>query len=422
MTVARESRRVVITGLGAVTPVGNDVPTTWDALLAGKSGGGLITRFETTSEFPTRFACEVKDFDSSHILEPKEVRRFDRFAQFGMVVAEEAMKSAELDIEAAGIAAERFGVIFGSGIGGISTLEAQHDIIREQGPKRVSPFFIPMFIPDIAAGLISIRHGAKGANYATVSACASSAHAIGDAFRFIQRGDADAMIAGGSEATLTALAVSGFANMKALSTRNDDPEGASRPFDAGRDGFVIGEGAGCVVLEAMEIAVARGAPIVAEVVGYGVSADAFHITMPAPEGAGAQYAMRMALDDAGLQPSDVDYINAHGTSTLANDRNETAAIKKVLGESAYSIVVSSTKSMTGHLLGAAGGVEAVVCALACLKGLIPPTINYTDPDPDCDLDYAPNVVVERDVTVALSNSFGFGGHNVCLAIRAWQGE
>jgi 3-oxoacyl-[acyl-carrier-protein] synthase II len=419
---AREDRRVVITGLGVVTPVGNDVSSTWDALLAGKSGAAPITRFETTSEFPTRFACEVKDFDSSHILEPKEVRRFDRFAQFGMVAAEEAMKFADLDIEAAGITPERFGVIFGSGIGGISTLEAQHDIIREKGPKRVSPFFIPMFIPDIAAGLISIRHGAKGANYATVSACASSAHAIGDAFRFIQRGDADAMIAGGAEATLTPLAVSGFANMKALSTRNDDPEGASRPFDAGRDGFVIGEGAGCVVLEALDTALARGGPIVAEVVGYGVSADAFHITMPAPEGAGAQYAMRMALDDAGLEPSEVDYINAHGTSTLANDRNETAAIKEVLGAAAYSTVVSSTKSMTGHLLGAAGGVEAVVCALACQKGLIPPTINYSEPDPDCDLDYAQNGVVERDVTVALSNSFGFGGHNVCLAIRASQAE
>jgi len=419
---AREDRRVVITGLGVVTPVGNDVSSTWDALLAGKSGAAPITRFETTSEFPTRFACEVKDFDSSHILEPKEVRRFDRFAQFGMVAAEEAMKFADLDIEAAGITPERFGVIFGSGIGGISTLEAQHDIIREKGPKRVSPFFIPMFIPDIAAGLISIRHGAKGANYATVSACASSAHAIGDAFRFIQRGDADAMIAGGAESTLTPLAVSGFANMKALSTRNDDPEGASRPFDAGRDGFVIGEGAGCVVLEALDTALARGGPIVAEVVGYGVSADAFHITMPVPEGAGAQYAMRMALDDAGLEPSEVDYINAHGTSTLANDRNETAAIKEVFGAAAYSTVVSSTKSVTGHLLGAAGGVEAVVCALACQNGLIPPTINYSEPDPDCDLDYAQNGVVERDVTVALSNSFGFGGHNVCLAIRAWQAE
>ena len=422
MTPSTGRRRVVITGLGAVTPVGNDVASTWDALLAGRSGGALITCFETTDEFPTRIACEVKDFDASHILEPKEVRRFDRFAQLGMVAADEAVNGAGLDVETTDIQPERFGVIFGSGIGGISTLEAQHDVMNKKGPKRVSPFFIPMFIPDIAAGLISIRYGAKGPNYATVSACASSAHAIGDAFRFIERGDADVMIAGGAEATITPLAVSGFANMKALSRRNDDPEGASRPFDAGRDGFVIGEGAGCVVLEALEIAVARGAPIVAEVVGYGVSADAYHITMPAPEGAGAQYAMRMALEDGGVAAADVDYINAHGTSTQANDRNETAAIKEVLGDAAYSVVVGSTKSMTGHLLGAAGGVESVISALVCQKGLIPPTINYSEPDPDCDLDYAQHGVVERDVSVVLTNSFGFGGHNVCLTIRAWNGE
>jgi len=422
MTPSTGGRRAVITGLGAITPVGNDVVSTWEALLAGKSGGALITRFETTDEFPTRIACEVKDFDPSHLLAPKEVRRFDRFAQFGISAADEAVRWAGLDVEAAGIQPERFGVIFGSGIGGISTMEAQHDVLRQKGPKRVSPFFIPMFIPDIAAGLISIRYGAKGANYATVSACASSAHAIGDAFRFIERGDADVMIAGGAEATITPLAVSGFANMKALSTRNDDPEGASRPFDAGRDGFVIGEGAGCVVLEALEIAVARGAPILAEVVGYGVSADAYHITMPAPEGAGAQYAMRMALKDADESPSGVDYINAHGTSTQANDRTETAAIKAVFGEAAYDVTVGSTKSMTGHLLGAAGGVEAVASALACKEGLIPPTINFVEADPDCDLDYAHGGMVERPVRLALSNSFGFGGHNVCLAIRRWDGE
>ena len=422
MTPSRGGRRVVITGLGALTPVGNDVGSMWDALLAGESGSAPITRFETTDEFPTRFACEVKDFDASDLLDTKEMRRFDRFAQFAISVADQAVASAELDIEAGGLEPERFGVIFGSGIGGISTLEAQHDILNQRGPRRVSPFFIPMFIPDIAAGLISIRYGAKGANYATVSACASSAHAIGDAFRFIERGDADVMIAGGSEATLTPLAVSGFANMKALSTRNDDPAGASRPFDAGRDGFVIGEGAGCVVLEALETALERGAPIVAEVAGYGVSADAYHITLPPPEGSGAQYAMRMALEDGGLAAEDVDYINAHGTSTPANDRNETAAIKRVLGEAAYSVVVGSTKSMTGHLLGAAGGMEAVICALVCQTGLIPPTINYSEPDPQCDLDYAQNGVVARDVSVALSNSFGFGGHNVCLAIRAWRGE
>ncbi|MCH7855856.1 MAG: beta-ketoacyl-ACP synthase II [Gemmatimonadetes bacterium] len=415
-------RRVVITGLGAITPVGNDVPSTWDALLAGESGAGPITIFEITDEYVSRIACEVKDFDPLNFLEKKEARRYDRFAQFSIVAADEAMRSARLEGAPDGVAAERFGVIFGSGIGGISTMEAQHDVLRARGPGRVSPFFIPMFIPDIAAGLISIRFASKGPNYATVSACASGAHAIGDAFRFIERGDADVMIAGGGEATITPLAVAGFSSMKALSTRNDDPAGASRPFDAGRDGFVIGEGAGCVVLEALETAEARGATIVAEVIGYGVSADAHHITMPAPEGKGAQYAMRMAMNDGGVSAEDVDYINAHGTSTQANDRNETAAIKQVLGDSAYSVIVGSTKSMTGHLLGAAGGVEAVITALVCQQGRIPSTINLTDPDPDCDLDYGQHGVVERTVEVALSNSFGFGGHNACLAIRAWGGE
>ena len=415
-------RRVVITGLGAITPVGNDVPSTWSALLAGETGAGPITIFETTEQFPIRIACEVKNFDPLAFLEKKEVLRYDRFAQFSVGAAVEAMRDAGLVGAPEAVAPERFGVIFGSGIGGISTMEAQHDQLKDRGPSRVSPFFIPMFIPDIAAGLISIRFGAKGPNYATVSACASGAHAIGDAFRFIERGDADVMIAGGGEATITPLAVAGFASMKALSTRNDDPAAASRPFDAGRDGFVIGEGAGCVILEALETAGARGATIIAEVVGYGVSADAHHITMPAPEGEGAQHAMRMAMDDAGVSAEDVDYINAHGTSTQANDRNETAAVKQVLGESAYSMIVGSTKSMTGHLLGAAGGVEAVVTALVCQQGRIPPTINLTDPDPDCDLDYGRHGVVERPVDVALSNSFGFGGHNACLAIRAWGGD
>ena len=417
-----DSRRVVITGLGAITPVGNDVPSTWDALLAGQSGAGPITIFETTDEFTSRIACEVKNLDPLAFLDKKEARRYDRFALFSVGAADEAMRSAGLEGAPNGVASERFGVIFGSGIGGISTMEAQHDLLLARGPRRVSPFFIPMFIPDIAAGLISIRFGSKGPNYATVSACASGAHAIGDAYRFIERGDADIMIAGGGEATITPLAVAGFSSMKALSTRNDDPASASRPFDAGRDGFVIGEGAGCVVLEALETAIARGVTIVAEVIGYGVSADAYHITMPAPEGKGAQFAMRMALDDAEVSAKDVDYINAHGTSTIANDRNETAAIKQVLGESAYSVIVGSTKSMTGHLLGAAGGVEAVITALVCQQGRIPSTINLTDPDPDCDLDYAQHGVVERPVEVALSNSFGFGGHNACLAIRAWGGE
>ena len=415
-------RRVVITGLGVITPVGKDVPSTWGALMAGKSGAAPITIFETTEAFATRIACEVKNFDPLTFLEKKEARRYDRFAQFSVGAAVEAMRSAGLESAPEGVAPERFGVIFGSGIGGISTMEAQHDQLRARGPGRVSPFFIPMFIPNIAAGLISIRFQLKGPNYATVSACASGAHAIGDAFRFIERGDADIMIAGGGEATITPLAVAGFSSMKALSTRNDDPEAASRPFDAGRDGFVIGEGAGCVILEALETALTRDATIVAEVVGYGVSADAYHITMPAPEGEGAQHAMRMAMDDAGVSADDVDYINAHGTSTLANDRNETAAIKQVLGDAAYSVIVGSTKSMTGHLLGAAGGVEAVITALVCQEGRIPPTINLTDPDPDCDLDYGQHGVVERPVRVALSNSFGFGGHNACLAIRAWGGD
>ena len=419
--MSNSRRRVVITGLGAITPVGKDVPSTWGQLLAGESGAGPITLFEATEAFTTRIACEVKDFDPLTYLEKKEARRYDRFVQFSVGAADEAMRSAGLEGAPEGVPAERFGVIFGSGIGGISTMESQHDQLRDRGPARVSPFFIPMFIPDIAAGLISIRFEAKGPNYATVSACASGAHAIGDAFRFIERGDADVMIAGGGEATITPLAVAGFASMKALSTRNDDPVAASRPFDAGRDGFVIGEGAGCVILEALETAVARSAPIVAEMAGYGVSADAHHITMPAPEGKGAQHAMRMAMDDAGVSAKDVDYINAHGTSTQANDLNETAAIKQVLGDSAYSLIVGSTKSMTGHLLGAAGGVEAVVTALVCQQGRIPSTINLTDPDPDCDLDYGRHGVVERPVEVALSNSFGFGGHNACLAIRAWGG-
>ena len=415
-------RRVVITGMGLLTPVGGDVSESWAALLQGKSGGGPITNFETSEEYSTRIACEVKGFDPSRFLDSKEVRRFDRFVQFGLAVAIEAMASSGLDGPPSGVPAERFGVIFGSGIGGIATFEKQHTTLMERGPKRVSPFFVPMFIPDIAAGLISIRFGAKGPNYATVSACASSAHAIGDAFRVIERGQADIMIAGGSEASVTPMAIAGFSSMKAMSTRNDDPATASRPFDATRDGFVIGEGGGCVVLELLEMARSRGADIIAEVVGYGASGDAYHITSPPPGGEGAQFAMRLALEDADASPGDVDYINAHGTSTQANDRNETAAIKAVFGERAYDVTVGSTKSMTGHLLGAAGGVEAIASALACKEGSIPPTINFVEADPECDLDYAHGGVVERPVRLALSNSFGFGGHNVCLAIRRWDGE
>ena len=413
-------RRVVVTGLGLVTPVGIGVPKAWQALLAGQSGGATISHFEATGDFPTRIACEVKGFDPSGVLEPKEIRRFDRFAQFALVAADEAMRHAGLDGPPRGVDPSRFGVIFGTGIGGIATFEEQCKLLLERGPSRVSPFFVPMFIPDIAPGLISIRYGAKGANYTTVSACASSAHAIGDAARSIERGDVDAVIAGGTEATITPLTMAGFSAMKAMSTRNDEPETASRPFDATRDGFVMGEGAGCLILEALDVAQDRGAQILGEIAGYGLSADAYHITAPAPDGEGAQAAMRMALSDAGANSDEVDYVNAHGTSTPHNDRSETAAIRAVLGARADKIVVGSTKSMTGHLLGAAGAVETVVSVLVCREGRIPPTINLRNPDPDCDLDYAPEGVRDREVRLALSNSFGFGGHNVCLALRRWE--
>lgn len=406
--------------MGVISPVGHDVATTWQNLLAGKSGGGPITHFETTDDYATRIACQVNGFDPSTFLDPKESRRYDRYAQFALGAAVEAMRGAGFEGPPPGVPPHRFGVIFGSGIGGISTLEEQHRALLERGPRRVSPFFVPMFIPDIAAGLISIRFGLKGPNYATVSACASSAHAIGNAFRDIARGDADVMLAGGSEATITPLTIAGFSSMKAMSTRNDDPATASRPFCGTRDGFVIGEGAGAVVLEELDHARARGADIVAEVIGYGLSADAHHITSPAPEGEGAQHAMRMTLDDADIRPEDVGYINAHGTGTPMNDTNETAAIKAVFGDAAYDTVVGSTKSMTGHLLGAAGGLEAVVAALVCREGRIPPTINHHEADDTCDLDYAHDGARDRDVHVALTNSFGFGGHNVCLALRRWE--
>jgi 3-oxoacyl-[acyl-carrier-protein] synthase II len=412
-------REVVVTGVGLVTPVGIGVETAWEALLQGKSGGGIISHFDAGEDFATRIACEVRGFDASQVLDPKEIRRYDRFAQFALVAADEAMRNAGLDGVPEGVSEDRFGVIFGSGIGGISTFEEQSRTLLDRGPKRVSPFFVPMFIPDIAPGLISIRYGARGANFTTVSACASSAHAIGEAARTIERGDADAVIAGGTEATITPLTIAGFSAMKAMSTRNDDPAGASRPFDATRDGFVMGEGAGSLILEAREVAEARRAPILGVVAGYGSSADAYHITAPAPDGQGAQSAMRMALADAGAEPTEVDYVNAHGTSTPHNDRSETAAIRAVLGDRADDVVVGSTKSMTGHLLGAAGAVEGIVSLLACRHGKIPPTINLQNPDPDCDLDYAPEGMRERPVTLALSNSFGFGGHNVCLAFRRW---
>ncbi len=416
----RRDRRVVITGMGVVSPVGNDLDSSWEALLAGTSGGGAITQFEADEGYASRVACEVKDFDPSEYMDAKEVRRYDRFVQLALASSAQAMADAGLESGVDGVLPEHFGVIFGSGIGGMSTFEEQCRTLVERGPKRVSPFFVPMFIPDIAAGLISIRYNAQGPNYATVSACASGAHALGNAFRAIQRGDADAMIAGGTEAAITPLTIAGFSAMKALSTRNDEPDKASRPFDATRDGFVIGEGSAALILEALEVAQARGAKIYAELAGFGASGDAFHITQPPPEAAGAQHAMRAALRDAGAEPEDVDYINAHGTSTPHNDQTETAGIKAVLGDHAYQLVASSTKSMTGHLLGAAGALEAAISAKVCQEGKIPPTINFTEADPECDLDYAHNRRVDRPVRLALSNSFGFGGHNVCLAIRRWE--
>lgn len=413
------NRRVVITGTGLLTPVGLDVARSWEALLAGTSGTAPITLFDAT-DYKVRFAAEVKGFDPGEYIDRKEVKRTDRFSQFAIAASVQAMREAGLDESRDGVDAERFGVIIGSGIGGINTFEEQHSKLVERGPSRVSPFFVPMFISDIAAGLVSIRYGLKGPNYCTVSACASSAHAVGNAFRSIKYGEADVMLAGGTEASVTGLTVAGFASMTALSERNDSPETASRPFDAGRDGFVLGEGAGMMVLEELEHARARGATIVAEVVGYGQTADAYHITAPAEGGEGAVRAMKAAMREAGVGPEAVDYINAHGTSTPANDKNETAAIKTALGQRAYEIVVGSTKSMTGHTLGAAGGIEAVISALVCREGRIPPTINHETPDPDCDLDYAVNGAVERPVRVALSNSFGFGGHNVCLAVKRFE--
>lgn len=417
-----KEHRVVVTGLGLVTPIGNDVASTWSALLAGKSGAGLITAFDATDDFDVRFACEVKGFEPEEYMERKEVRRTDRFAQFAIAVAQQAMIQAGLHEGLGDVDRDRVGVIIGSGIGGIATFEDQARVMQERGPQRISPFFIPMFISDIASGLVSMRYGARGPNFTTVSACASGAHAVGTAYRIVARGEADVMIAGGAEATVTPMTMAGFASMKALSTRNDSPETASRPFDAERDGFVLGEGAGCLVIESLEHAQARGATILGEIIGYGQTADAHHLTAPAPEGAGAQLAMRAALQDAGLEPQDVGYINAHGTSTPANDLNETLAVKAVFGDHAYELVMGSTKSMTGHLLGAAGAVETVISLLACENGVIPPTINFSTPDPECDLNYAHNTKIERPVDVAISNSFGFGGHNVCLAVRRWMGE
>ncbi len=409
-----EKRRVVVTGLGLVSPLGCSVSEFWDNLSNGVGGVGPITHFDSTNH-ASRVAAEVKDFDVTRWLERKEARRMDRFTQFGIAAAQMALQDAGLEISDGD--ATRVGVIIGSGIGGIQTLETQHQILMERGPDRISAFFVPMMIVNMVTGMISMRFGAKGPTNSTVTACASGANAIGDGFRILQYGDADVMIVGGAEAPITPLAVGGFASMKALSTRNDDPARASRPFDAERDGFVIGEGAGIVVLETLEHAKARGARIYCEMTGYGYTADAHHITAPAPGGEGAARAMRAAMKDAGVGLDEVDYINAHGTSTPLNDPFETQAIRAVFGERANSVPVSSTKSMTGHLLGAAGGVEFIALALTHTHGKIPPTINYENPDPECDLDYVPNTAREVDVKVALTNSLGFGGHNVTLATR-----
>ncbi|MGZ3332992.1 MAG: beta-ketoacyl-ACP synthase II [Gemmatimonadaceae bacterium] len=411
-------RRVVVTGMGAITPVGNDVATTWQSLVEGKSGTAPITKFDA-SKFPVRFAAEVKGFNPLDYMDRKEAKRADQYTQYAIAGARQAMTDAKL-IERNGMDPDRIGVIIGSGIGGLKSFEEQHDVYRERGVGKISPFFIPMFIADIAAGIVSMMFNAKGPNYATVSACATSAHAIGDAYRTIQYGDADVMITGGAEATVTPMAIGGFANMKALSERNESPETASRPFDATRDGFVMGEGAGILILEELEHALKRGATIYAEIVGYGATGDAYHLTAPAPDGEGAQRAMKRALKDAGLEPKDIQYINAHGTSTPANDFNETRAIKAVFGEHAKTVNVSSTKSATGHMLGAAGAVEAIVSAMVVGTGIIPPTINYHTPEPELDLNYTPNTSVKRDVNAILSNSFGFGGHNTTLAIKRFK--
>ena len=412
-------RRVVVTGLGALTPIGNTVPAYWDAMLAGRSGAAPITHFDA-SDYATQFACEVKDFDPADHLDRKEARRQDPFCHFALVASDEAVRDAGLDQWSAEDRAD-VGVIFGSGIGGMKLFQDQVVTYAESGHRRLSPFFVPMMIIDMAPGLISMRHGFMGPNYATVSACATGNNAIGDAYLLIQNGLADTMVAGGTDASITEVGVGGFSNMKALSTRNESPETASRPFDATRDGFVMGEGAGAVVLEELEHARARGARIYAEIVGLGMSADAHHISAPHPEGAGAIRAMNMALRTAGLAPSDVDYLNMHGTSTPLGDIAETKAIKAVFGEHAYAMNLSSTKSMTGHLLGAAGAVEAVASILAVVHDVVPPTINLATPDPECDLNYTPNAPQERTVDVALSNAFGFGGHNTCVVFKKYAG-
>ncbi len=411
--------KVVVTGLGAVTPIGNSVEEFWQGMMQGRSGGANITRFDAT-EFDTHFACEVKNFDALQYINRKEIQRMDIFTHFALAAATMAIADSGMDLGKTDLT--RAGVIIGSGIGGMWTYHAQQQNLYERGgkPDRISPFFVPMLISDIASGYAAIRWGFKGPNYATVSACATSSHSLADALMLIQRGDADIMLAGGSEGVICPMGVGGFNAMKAISTRNDAPDKASRPFDKDRDGFVMGEGSGILILETEEHALSRGANIYCEFAGFGLTDDAFHITQPAPGAEGAVRSMQLSLQDAGLKPEDIDYLNAHGTSTPHNDKNESGAIKTVFGEHACKMAISSTKSMTGHLLGAAGAIEAIACILAMKNGTVPPTINYETPDPDCDLNYTPNQPVKRDIKAAMSNTFGFGGHNATLVFKAYQ--
>jgi 3-oxoacyl-[acyl-carrier-protein] synthase II len=409
--------RVVVTGLGVLSPVGLNVADFWKSLCEGKSGVDKVTRFDA-SRFDTRIAAELKGFNPENFMDRKEAKRADPFSQYAIAASSEAVRDAGLDLNR--VNRDRFGVVIGTGIGGIQTFETQHSALIEKGPSRVSPFFIPMMIGDMAPGLVSMKFLAKGPNYATVSACASGAHAIGDAFRMLQRGDADVMLAGGAEATISPMAMAGFCSMKAMSTRNDEPQKASRPFDKTRDGFVMGEGAGMAVLETLGHAKARGARVYCELAGYGATADAYHMTAPDENGDGAARAMRLALADAGLPADSVDCINAHGTSTPLNDKLETLAVKSVFGEHARKLVLNSTKSMTGHLLGAASGIEFAACVMSIVDSIIPPTINHEFPDEECDLDCAPNVAVRREVNVAMSNSLGFGGHNATLLVKKFE--
>ena len=412
------SRRVVITGMGVISPVGVGLNRYWDNLKSGYSGIVPVTKFDT-SDCPVKIGGEVpSDFNPEDFLDKKEIKRLDNFSIYALIAAEEAIRHAGLEEGIPDM--DRFGVVVGSGVGGLLTMEEQNKRLLNRGFRGVSPLFIPMYLLDIAAGHISMKWGLKGPNYAVVSACATGSTAIGDALRHIQYGDADIFIAGGTEACITPIAYAGFANMRALSRRNDEPEKASRPFDSDRDGFVMGEGAGLLVLEELEHAHNRGAKIHAELIGYGATADAYHITAPAPGGEGAMRAMKRAVKDGGVEPEDVDYINAHGTSTPFNDKNESLAIKTLFGEHAYKLNVSSTKSMTGHLLGAAGGIEAIAAIMAIKKNVIPPTINYDTPDPECDLNYTPNSAVDKSVSIAMSNTFGFGGHNAVLLFKEWS--